>query len=410
MKESFFEFHFVTPKTGYKTKLNNYHDLNSWIRSGEIVNYFTRSDKCCVFNNEINNEEAILNVSLNDINSKREWYLNHLKSKVKSKQSGLYSLFDNRPFDLDLNFVKNKLTKLDQPVWECIINPGELGLDANVLTKDRWHNLLQKHFGDFLKASKFELTNVNAYYAIHGNTEHPHVHMMFFEKIPAKKQGKIDYINIDNLKRKLTNELNNDAFGTKLFDFISQVWDARKTILEHISSEIGFKNSDIKNYKEFVLASQFVLVELSKKKDVSYKRLSDASKFKINHIKQFLEVVDPNFKQINQNYEDKIWQLKQLALENHTLARRINQIIQKERSDFELQVGNKIVKSLLLSNKKVTNFKTNTSKNWLRMFTSTFLNSFYVRDNSHKLLREAYIAFHLKDLDAYEQYKGTKIK
>ena len=137
MKESFFEFHFVTPKTGYKTKLNNYHDLNSWIRSGEIVNYFTRSDKCCVFNNEINNEEAILNVSLNDINSKREWYLNHLKSKVKSKQSGLYSLFDNGPFDLDLNFVKNKLTKLDQPVWECIINPGELGLDANVLTKDR---------------------------------------------------------------------------------------------------------------------------------------------------------------------------------------------------------------------------------------------------------------------------------
>lgn len=410
MKESFFEFHFMTPKTGYKTKLNNYHDLDSWVRSGEIVNYFTRPDKCCVFNNDLINEEAILNISLNGINSKREWYLNHLKSKTKSKQSGLYSLTNKEATDLDLDFVKNKLSKLDQPVWECIINPGELGLDANVLTKDKWHNLLQKHFNDFLKASKFELTNINTYYVIHGNTEHPHVHMMFFEKVPIKRHGKIDNINIDNFKRKLTNELNNDAFGEKLFNFTSQVWDARKTILEHISSEITSNDSNIKNYKEFILSSRVVLAELFNKKDISYKRLSDNSKLQINNIKQFLELVDPNFKQINQNYQGKIWQLKQLALGNGSLARRINQIIQKEQVDFEVQVGNKIVKSLLISNKKTINYKFSSSKDWFKMFTSTFLNSFYVKDNSHKLLREAYIAFHLKDLDAYEQYKGIKIK
>ncbi|GAA7950575.1 hypothetical protein COL447_19030 [Helicobacter pylori] len=63
--------------------------------------------------------------------------MNHLKSKLRTKQSGLYSLASDEPIDLDLNFVKNKLSELDQPVWECIINPGELGLDANVLTKDK---------------------------------------------------------------------------------------------------------------------------------------------------------------------------------------------------------------------------------------------------------------------------------
>ncbi|GAA7950570.1 hypothetical protein COL447_19010 [Helicobacter pylori] len=54
------------------------------------------------------------------------------------------------------------------------------------------------------------------------------------------------------------------------------------------------------------MSSRVVLAELFNKKDISYKRLSDNSKLQINNIKQFLELVDPNFKQINQNYQDKI--------------------------------------------------------------------------------------------------------
>jgi hypothetical protein len=55
----------------------------------------------------------------------------------KNNQSGLYNLLDNEPIDIEIDKVKKELKNLKSNFWELIINPGDLGLDNNILCKDK---------------------------------------------------------------------------------------------------------------------------------------------------------------------------------------------------------------------------------------------------------------------------------
>jgi|GEM_PF-5488427 hypothetical protein len=54
-----------------------------------------------------------------------------------NNQSGLYNLLNNEPIDIEIDKVKKELKNLKNNFWELIINPGDLGLDNNVLCKDK---------------------------------------------------------------------------------------------------------------------------------------------------------------------------------------------------------------------------------------------------------------------------------
>ncbi|WP_373439002.1 hypothetical protein [Metamycoplasma equirhinis] len=189
------KFNFITPNTSYKTGLGNEHNMKNWVNSGMVIEYIIRKDKCVVFNNDENNYDA-MNLMMTK-EEKIAWYRSHLKINQNSDQSGLYNLLDTEPNDVELEKVKNDLKNLKDNFWELIVNPGDLGLDNNILCKDKWHEVLQENFKRFLKANNFDIDNVNVYYSIHGNTNYPHVHMFWYEKEPKHKRAKLDLNSIN---------------------------------------------------------------------------------------------------------------------------------------------------------------------------------------------------------------------
>ncbi|UWW00360.1 hypothetical protein NW064_03615 [Mycoplasmopsis felis] len=45
-KNLFIDFKFITSDNGYKTGLENYHDMKGWVNTGAWIDYFTKLGKC----------------------------------------------------------------------------------------------------------------------------------------------------------------------------------------------------------------------------------------------------------------------------------------------------------------------------------------------------------------------------
>jgi|GEM_PF-2878252 ICEF-II ORF3 len=76
-------------------------------------------------------------------------------------------------------------------------------------------------------------------------------------------------------------------------------------------------------------------------------RLSDQNKANIEIIKSFLLTSDNDYSKLFNTYQKQIQDLNELNIEDKFLKEKIKKIIDKEMDDFQKQVGNKIIKSLL---------------------------------------------------------------
>ena len=405
-------FNFITPKTSYKTKLGNIHNFKKWVNSGMVVDYITRKDKCVVFNENENNYDAMKLMMNKD--EKIAFYHSHLKMHQNINKSGLYNLLNNEPIDIEINKVKKELKNLKGNFWELIVNPGDLGLDNNILCKNKWHEVLQENFKRFLKTNKFELENLNVYYSIHGNTNYPHVHMFWYEKEPKRKKAKLDVNSINVFAYKVGLSIKYDEDYQKINELTKTIWDTRKQITQIISdhfanNQIVDNNLNQSLYGQFIKASKSILDELQDKKNISYMRLSDENKANIEIIKNFLLTSDNDYSKLFNTYQKQIQDLNELNIEDKFLKEKIKKIIDREMDDFQKQVGNKIIKSLLKAydenNKNA--FKSISS---FGNFFRSFMNIFRLNRSEwalRNLAEREFLAKDLKELEMVEEiYRG----
>lgn len=406
------KFNFITPNTSYKTGLGNEHNFKNWVNSGMVVEYITRKDKCVIFNNDENNYDA-----MNSMMNKEEkiaWYRSHLKINQNSEQSGLYNLLDTEPNDVELRKIKNDLKNLKGNFWELIVNPGDLGLDNNILCKDKWHEVLQENFKRFLKANNFDIDNVNVYYSIHGNTNYPHVHMFWYEKEPKHKKAKLDLNSINVFGYKVGLSIKYDEDYQKINELTKGIWDTRKQITETISKHFqnNIKTDNNKNlYGEFIKASKNILDEINNKKNISYMRLSDENKENIEIIKKFLLNSDNDYSKLFNSYQKQIENLNKLDIEDKFLKERINKIIEKEMDDFQKQVGNKIIKSLLKAYEETNKKAFNNIKGFGNFFRS-FMNIFGLNRSElalRNLAEREFLAKDMKELEMIEDVYRSRL-
>ena len=402
-------FNFITPNTSYKTKLGNVHNFKEWVNSAMVVEYITRKDKCVVFNENENNYDA-MHLMMNN-NEKLSWYKKHLKINQNSNQSGLYNLLNDKPSDIEIDKVKKELKNLKSNFWELIVNPGDLALDNNILCKDKWHEVLQENFKRFLKANKFEFENLNVYYSIHGNTNYPHVHMFWYEKEPKRNKAKLDVNSINVFAYKVGLSIKYDEDYQKINELTKGIWDTRKQITEIISRHFNNNTNLSTNNlsKLFIKASKSILDELEQKKNISYMRLSDENKTNVEIIKDYLMTSDNDYSRLFNSYQKQIKELNELDIEDKFLREKIKKIIDKEMDDFQKQVGNKIIKSLLKayeeSNKNA--FKSISS---FGNFFRSFMNIFRLNRSEwalRNLAEREFLAKDLKELEMVEEiYRG----
>ena len=405
-------FNFITPNTSYKTKLGNVHNFKEWVNSAMVVEYITRKDKCVVFNENENNYDAMHLMMNND--EKLNWYKKHLKINQNSNQSGLYNLLSGKPIDIEIDKAKKELKNLKSNFWELIVNPGDLALDNNILCKDKWHEVLQDNFKRFLKANKFEIENLNVYYSIHGNTNYPHIHMFWYEKEPKRKKAKLDVNSINVFAYKVGLSIKYDEDYQKINELTKTIWDTRKQITQIINdcfanNQIVDNNLNQNLYGEFIKASKSILNELQDKKNISYMRLSDQNKANIEIIKSFLLTSDNDYSKLFNTYQKQIQDLNELNIEDKFLKEKIKKIIDKEMDDFEKQVGNKIIKSLLKAyeeNNKNAFKSVSSFGNFFRSFMSIFAIN-RSEQSLRNLAEREFLAKNMEELEMVEEiYRG----
>ena len=416
-KQNFYvKLNFMNSKGGFKTDLGNYHTLEEVIHNGQLIEYFTRNDKCMVFDNDESADNEIFYTN----EEKIEYLKKHLKINSTLNKSGLYDALNDKPIDLNIAEIKNNIKNLNQNVWELIVSPpGELSLKYNFLSKDKWHKVLKENFEKLLKINNLDPNNINAYYVIHGNTENPHIHLFFYEKKITKKKGKFDNKSLNNFAYKFKLSIENNNLYEKINELTKNIWDARKElnviIYDHLKNKTN--NNNYKKYKTFLLASSQILAELKNKNNISYKKLSEENKLNINKIKDFLlEINNNDYANAYSNYQNQINELKELNITDKFLITKVNGIINNEIKDFEVQSGNKIIKALLASSKENKTFNNkNAIPNNIKKagkFIGDFLTNLNIKPTDRRLINLAekeFLAEGIYDLEKIEEYFKEKL-
>lgn len=83
----------------------------------------------------------------------------------------------------------------DRPevVYQCVVSfDKEFAIENNIIQKKEVEKLIRKSMPFMLKNLGFENDNVEWTGFYHTNTDHPHVHFVFYEKIPTRKRALIE--------------------------------------------------------------------------------------------------------------------------------------------------------------------------------------------------------------------------
>jgi len=138
-------------------------------------------------------------------------------------------------------------------------------------------------------------------------------------------------------------------------------------------------------------------------------RLSDENKTNIEIIKDFLLTSDNDYSKLFNSYQKQIKELNELDIEDKFLKEKIKKIIDKEMEDFEKQVGNKIIKSLLKAYEENNKNAFKSASSFGNFFRS-FMNIFAINRSEQSLRNLAereFLAKNMEELEMVEEiYRG----
>lgn len=352
-----------------KSRLGNF---NAYYKSGKYIEYITRT-----FKNEANPK-----IKINDIYNGHEVDFKDLKNQLKGLNK--HQTF----YDTIISFSNNQIKNFD-------LN------DPKLISK-----LISEPFKKLLIDNGHNKDNINAFFTIHTDTNHHHIHLGFYEKNPSfidtngkscfKKIGLLK--NINNFKKAIDNsfnELNYSAFYKSRIELLNNLEINKnkfiknanfEKLIEHFltipkkTNKCYFFNNQPKFVKDAVLSifekmknndpklkrdyeKYLNLVdEIDKKQHQIYKnnRTSDQSKFKYQNLKgaygiksrignKILNTVKQEVNKIekSQHRKIKIYQLPKKQLPN--IERRIyfglkKMIHQLINRDYENQKWDSIQK------------------------------------------------------------------
>nr|WP_233749897.1 relaxase MobL [Mycoplasmopsis agalactiae] len=102
------------------------------------------------------------------------------------------------------------------------LNPGQLGIDNQMVDKNEWNEILNKHMKSLLKANKLDPNKIEGYWALHANSKYPHIHLAFFEKETNhnnnyRQSGKFSSKSVERFKYLFENSIKTQAEYQNLF-------------------------------------------------------------------------------------------------------------------------------------------------------------------------------------------------
>lgn len=420
-KELYISFNFITNDKGYYTGLNNYRNHKDWVENGFWVDYFIRKDKAVAMS-ELNAErekELTSDLTLLGERKKNEilkTYREYLKANLDNPPSGLYAFKNGKYFkNIDIKEVKEASAKLKTPFYDMVISSNDDMLKNGMIGEDAWKKLIEDCLFKWLKSSGlgFDISNLEIYYAIHGNTNNPHIHISFWEtKLKRNKDRKLFGIQ-QNITRRKFEELKLDILSKFTFDEDIEKINKLNNNLRNIKIKFEKKLIENENSREVKKEFKSEIDEIKKECQINnnqwYSHLTPHSQKIILKIKETLMKNNHSFFMIYNNFYKTLNEYKKLEIDSQILKEEFMRRLLKEEKEFERKINNAILKEVLKFERsewldKKTNSTKNTYKNsFKKMFEKDF--AYYDKDTKY-LKRLAYQFFESKSIEEYEKMKG----
>ncbi len=329
---------------------NSINAGNAFVRcknSFNIVDYLNRQE-ATIKNAEITASDILMDESLEVMG---DWNIASYAANRKGS-AGAFSLGKAKLDKNDLRNIMKELRTTHSTVWTGVLSFTPQLAKQFCNSREQAQKIIQENLPKLFEKSKLDIKNIQFFGAYHVNTQHPHIHMIFWEKQPTRlsSKGKLTYnYNHPTKKPFLPAEcLSNFKFAVaksldkNKLDF----WSLRDKIRTAVRDDLNDTN-----HINFLSSMYEKDKEIIEKAGKQYGRLSSEDKRKID--KSVMEFINRNPK-IKKTYDMYTALLMQTHLQNIKLLKsnnmkvpeRTKQFYDSRISELRTRLGNEYLKNM----------------------------------------------------------------
>ncbi|QGZ97985.1 hypothetical protein GE118_04235 [Mycoplasma sp. NEAQ87857] len=350
--------------------------------SGNFVDYITRASAVCLQDNSETNESL-----MNKFYDSNLDYAEFMKSQVKNKQdnpgikykSGLYRLFNESANDIDKESFKaefkNKVSE-QQIIYELTINMGDLSKFTNTFSKQNWNEYLNLFLSKMLERNKMNKNNVDGVWAMHTNSDYPHIHLMLYEKSKFRKFNSFSKDSIKLFKQDLVNVLETPKEFYDLVSTKNSIYEHKKNLRVFFNQKHKIKSSSAVDHYSKLVADEWKK-NYSSKNDLIKLSIQDLNADKnqslYNSISKVKDLLLSSNKDFKTDYLEFKNQITKLSKTNKFMTlKEKDDFISKQSKELDLLIAKQIIKSSLEKDKQ-NNIPVQQQKSFIKIFNSLWI-------------------------------------
>lgn len=323
---------------------------NKFVRcknSFNIVDYLARK-AAAVKNGAIIESDVLMDESLEVMG---DWNIASYAANRKGS-AGAFTLDKAKLDKDDLRQIMKELRTTRSTVWTGVLSFTPQVAKQFCNSREQAQKILAEHLPKLVEGSNLDFNNLRVFGAYHVNTQHPHLHIVFWEKQPTRisSSGKLTYNynhptkkpflpkeNLSNFKFSIAKTLNKDKL-----DF----WSLRDKIRTAVREDLTA--TDHINFLSSMYDKDKDIIENAGKQ---YGRLSAADKRRID--KSVMEFINrnPKTRKIYELYTALLMKAHlqniQLLKDNHMkIPDRANQFYDSRMAELRARLGNEYLKNM----------------------------------------------------------------
>lgn len=323
------------------------HDI-SYLK-GVYLDYISRGSACLI-QNEIDNQKLIeqfeeLNKTKN-VEAKdflKRFTKENLPLIETDRHSGLFEIFSEERNEITKEDAQARIDKQilnKNSFYEMVINMGDLTYKNQIFSSEEMRVRVKNCLSEFLKKSYYR--NFDGVYAIHTNTDNPHLHLLIWDE--NKKINVYNKEAFEKLKNNLFYAFSDKDFLTKqenMFEATKKIFEYKVDVKNEMFTSIGFSSE---NQSSILFNQANTLKMMYKQNKRTYQNLSDKEKKVVKNIHKELMKQNENYEKFYSYWEDKIKELSKLNFNNELLDKEFKGRLDKEIKELKQSVYNKIIK------------------------------------------------------------------
>lgn len=325
-------------------------DGNAFVRcknSFNIVDYLNRKE-ATIKNAEITASDILMDESLEVMG---DWNIASYAANRKGS-AGAFTLDKDKLDKNDLRQIMKELRTTRSTVWTGVLSFTPQLAKQFCNSREQAQKIVKENLSKLFENSKLDFANIKVFGAYHVNTQHPHIHLVFWEKQPTRlsSKGKLTYnYNHPTKKPFLPAEcLSNFKFAVakSLNENKLDFWSLRDKIRTAVRDDLNDTN-----HINFLSSMYDKDKDIIEKAGKQYGRLSADEKRKID--KSVMEFINRNPK-IKKTYDTYTALLMQTHLQNIKLLKsnnmkvpeRTKQFYDSRISELRARLGNEYLKNM----------------------------------------------------------------